>query len=277
MGINLTLRPGRWPFCSERWTIGALLDDGAVLLLGLGGIRTLGTHWGRISAELYRPGLPVIEGHTPVRVIRGGGNVLQCGPARIDHNRLYFTTPGLSGQLTFSPRYPAARLEETILKDGDRALQWGVEIPDADVRGQLQWPGGALSVSGRGFRDRIYSDLLPWRAHFHAVRWGRTVTPNHAAIWMEGRAPEGTTRVTWCDGATADSSPPQVAPKSVRPLSGTAEVDPEAEAERLGHLRPLIARLSGKAVEHRQTGTADLHGETGVALLGSVHWESPSF
>ena len=59
----------------------------------------MGFQWAQITAELHRPKYTIISGEAEVRVIRGGGEVLQCGSARIDQNKLYFETPTLTGQL----------------------------------------------------------------------------------------------------------------------------------------------------------------------------------
>jgi hypothetical protein len=231
----------------------------------------MGAPRARVEAELHRPGLPVVRGAAPARFFAGGGGILQCGSARIDHDKLYFETPGLSGQLSFKPRFPPTQLQDTLLKDGDRKLQWLVEIPDADVSGRITWPGGSLNVEGRGYRDRFYYDMLPWRTPIKTLQWGRAVTQNNTAIWMEGTTPEGLTRAMWYNGERTQPNQPVVHTESMRVLSKDDMVT--LRGARGGVMRPLLSRLSGHPVEVRQAGVATLGGEGGVALLGSVHWE----
>lgn len=271
MVINMKLRPARWPFSLEKWYIGTLLSDGSVLHISLGGPRIMGAPFARVEAELHRPGLPVVRGTARARFLAGGGGVLQCGSARIDHDKLHFETPGLSGQLSFTPRFPPTRLQDTLLQDGERKLQWLVEIPDADVTGRITWPGGSLSVDGRGYRDRFYYDMLPWRTHFKDLKWGRAMTQNNTAIWMEGTTPRGRTRAMWHNGEHSEGARPEVHTESMRVLSKEDVVT--LHGAHLGVMRPLLSRLSGQPVEVKQAGVATVGGEGGVALLGSVHWE----
>lgn len=271
MVINMKLRPARWPFSLEKWYIGALLSDGSVLHISLGGLRIMGVPLARVEAELHRPGLPLVRGTTPARFLAGGGSVLQCGSARIDHDKLHFETPGLSGQLSFKPRFAPTQLQDALLQDGERKLEWLVEIPDADVSGRITWPGGSLNVDGRGYRDRFYYDMLPWRTHCKDLKWGRALTQSHSAIWMEGITPMTRTRAMWRNGERCEDNPPVVQNESMRVLSKDDVVN--LHGSQLGVMRPLLSRLSGHPVEVKQTGVASLGGERGVAILSSVHWK----
>lgn len=270
MATNLALRPARWPLSLEKWYIGTLMADGSILLIYLGGIRAIGTQWARVTAELHRPNKDVVRGCTPAKIVRGGGRVLQCGSARIDHDKLYFETPQLSGQLTFNPRYPPTQIKEALLEDGDRKIQWYVEIPDADVEGRITWPGGYQDIVGRGFRDRVYYDMLPWRPHFKELRWGRAVTENHAAIWMEGQTPKGFFRATWHNGNLYESDQPLVQMQKMRTISRSDVVT--LSGLHLGLAGPLLAKLSGHPIEIKQAGEAVLHSEVGVCIIGDLRW-----
>jgi hypothetical protein len=269
----VNLRPGarRWPFTLEKWYVDVLLPDGAVLLVYLVWLRVLGVARTRIAAELFRPGLPVVRGDSPAARLAGGEGWLDLGAARIDGEVLSFHTPGISGRLAYAPRHPAAELGHPLLADGARRLDWTVEVPDADVEGELAWPGGRLPVRGRGYRDRVWLDLLPWRLPLRELSWGRIAAGPRATTWAVARlSGGGECSAAWADGRAipAASRPGTLGEPRVLVESKVADLP----GLRLGALRPVLRRLSRDPREVKWACPASIDAFTGVAIHERVRW-----
>jgi len=268
--VNLAPRGGRGPFVLEKWYADTLMPDGSVLLLYLGWMRVLGVPVARCTAELFRPGAQPVRGDAPAPAISGGPGRLDFGPARIDGDLLQWQTEGLSGVLRFSPRHPSIALREPFLELGGRRLLWTVEIPDADVDGELRWPGGRLRVRGRGYRDRVWHDLLPWRFPVRELRWGRSAAGLHACTWVAARTENGKISARWEDGKLISGEAPGPRLGSPRVLVESAVAD--IEGLRLGALRPLLRRLTGDPYEVKWAAPATLRGAAGWAVHEVVRW-----
>jgi hypothetical protein len=275
--MDLTLRSPRFPSTVEKWYIDTLLEDGAVLLVYLGVLTLFGVRLARLTAELFPPHGPVVRGSATVRHIRSDGNTLQFGPATLIGDHLRFQTDSLSGDLLYQPRYPPCLLRAPFLTDGLRTLHWAVEIPDADVRGTLAWSGQTLTVAGRGYRDRVWFDFLPWRFPVRDLEWGRAIAGDHAATWVRAETKHGLIAASWLDGrilATGQSSAP---PAAVHLASGRVFLDADVaalEGLRLGALRRLFGRLSGDLHETKWQAPCTIDGVEGLAIHERVQWRA---
>ena len=268
--MNLALHPGRWPFFLEKWYIDTLLADGTVLLIYLARMQVFGVPVARVTAELFRPGEAIVRGDASATAVRGDGARLEFGPATIDGDSLAWRTAGLSGELSMKPRHGPAVLRSPFLCAGDRRLDWIVEIPDADVTGRVTWPGGALDVEGRGYRDRVWFDLLPWRFPIERLVWGRAFAGPHASTWVEATTPEGAVGARWDDGAVGDTAGARPEMSGERVLLESAVVD--LEGLRFGPIRPILRRLTRDPREIKWAAQCDLHGESGRAIHEVVRW-----
>jgi len=267
--VSLALRGGRGPFVLEKWCVDVLAPDGTVLLVYLGWMRVLGAPLARVTAELFRPDGSVVRGHAKARVIRAAADRLEFGPATLRADSLSWRTPGLSGELRFSARHPAATPRDPFLEDGGRRLLWTVEVPDADVEGELRWPGGATALEGRGYRDRVWFDLRPWRFPIRELRWGRAVSASHATTWVAARTGHGEIAATWTDGAVAQGArEPEFGPGRVLVEGRVADLP----GLRFGVLRPLLRRLTRDPREVKWAGPATLAGEPARAVHERVVW-----
>jgi hypothetical protein len=269
--LDLGRGPNRWPVTLEKWYLDALLPGGVALLVYLGRLRLAGIELRRVSAELYRPGKAPQRGAAAAPRCTGGSGRLDFGLARIDGEWLAFETPGLSGELRYSPRYPPIEPRRPFLKSGHRRLLWSVEVPDADVAGRLTWPGGGLRIAGRGYRDRVWTDLLPWRFPIRRLVWGRAAAGRHAAFWVEADTAQGRVAARWLDGAALPAdSPWPVRLGAPRVLVESAVAD--LEGLRLGAVRPLLRRLSGDPFEAKWSAPAVVLGDPGAAVHEVVVW-----
>jgi hypothetical protein len=268
--VNLALRGGRGTFLLEKWYADVLLDDGSVLIVYLAWMRVLGVPVARASAELHAVGRPPVIGHATARDVKGSDGALAFGPARIEGRTLAWETDGLSGTLRYEPRHPSVTLREPFLESGARRLLWTVEVPDADVSGELRWPGGGLAILGRGYRDRVFFDIPPWRFPIRELRWGRAVAGPHACIWNTAVTADGTITARWQDGriVAAEDALPELT--DTRVIVSTAVAD--IEGLRLGWLRPLLRRLTRDPREMKSASAVRLEGEPGRAVHEVVRW-----
>lgn len=273
--MNLTLHPSHFPTSLEKWYIDVLLDDGAVLLVYLGMLSVSYARVARVTAELYLPDGIGPHGSASAYHIEGGEGILHFGSATIAGDRLSFVTPGLSGKLTYHPRHSPCTLREPFLAEGNRALHWSVEIPDADVTGTLRWPGGARAIAGRGYRDRVWFDFPPWRFPIQELIWGRAAAGNHAATWVHATTDQGTVAASWLDGRMAlikdDSGLPAEVTLGPERIFLDADVA-SMEGLRLGALRGLLRRFSGDPHQTKWQAPCAIAGERGVAVHEVVRW-----
>lgn len=275
--MDLTLHPARFPATLEKWYIDALLDDGTVLLVYLGALTLFRVRFARVMAELFSPGGPVARGSASARQIVGGENTLHFGPATLAGDRLRFATAGLSGDLVYQPRHQPFMLREPFLARGDRTLHWSVEIPDADVTGTLRWPGGALAVTGRGYRDRVWFDLAPWRFPIQELVWGRAVAGEHAATWVRAATDQGNVAASWLDGRVAPADGVGDLPPGVVIEPGRVFLDADVaalEGLRLRALSGLLRRLSGDIHEIKWQASCTIAGIQGMAVHEVVRWRN---
>lgn len=272
--MNLTPARPRGVFFLEKWYADVLLEDGGVLIVYLARLRVLGLPLGRVAAELYPCQGDPVRGAARARRWAGGEGWLRAGPARIDGERLSFRAGALEGELRYLPRHPPAVLREPFLQEGPRSLRWTVEVPDADVTGSLQGPGGRLPIAGRGYRDRVAFDLRPWRFPIRTLHWGRAAAGPHAVTWVCARTRDGgEVKGRWCDGRVAagdDEGWQEPALGEPRPLVESRVAD--LEGLRLGALRPLLRRLTLDPHERKFAAAAAIAGHAGRAVHEVVQW-----
>jgi hypothetical protein len=267
--IDLSPARGRWPFLLDKWYLDVLADDGAVLLVYVGRLRVGRLELRRVTADLFAPGRAPISGSAPAAPLAGGPGWLDAGAARLDGDRLAFTTAPLSGTLRFRPRAPPPPPAGPLLVAGPRRLAWRIEVPDADVDGELRTTGGVLPLRGRGYRDRVTFDLVPWRFPLRALRWGRAAAGPHACVWMEAETADRRISSRWLDGR----SDPERWPVEV----GEGRVVSEARVADvpglgLGPLRPVLRRLFRDPREVKVAGPAVVLDVPGRSIREEVTW-----
>lgn len=273
--MNLSLHPMRFPATLEKWYIDTLLDDGAVLLIYLGMLSVSYLRAARVTAELFLSDGSGPHGSVNANHLSGGENILHFGSATIAGDRLSFVTPGLSGELTYHPRYPPFALREPFLAEGNRSLHWLVEIPDADVTGTLRWPGGERAIAGRGYRDRVWFDFPPWRFPIHELIWGRAAAGNHAATWVRAITDQGIIAAAWLDGQLAPIADDSGLPAEVTLGASRIFLDTDVvsmEGLRLGVLRGVLRHFSGDPHQTKWQAPCVIAGERGVAVHEVVRW-----
>ena len=261
----------RWPFALEKWYIDTLMPDGSVLLVYLARLRLFGIGMARVTADLFAPGQPARHGSATARRVERTPERLSFGPAQIRGETLHWSTPGLSGELAFVPRHPPVTLLDPFLEDGGRRLLWTVEIPDADVEGEIRWPGGGSMVRGRGYRDHVWFDFLPWRFPIRELRWGRAVGENTMATWVSAETGKGAAVACWMDGQPVRGGMPaglELGPPRVLVESAVFDL----EGLHLGLLRPLLRSVSGDPFEVKWWAPATIHGRRGIAVHEVVRW-----
>lgn len=271
-GVNLAPRRPRGAFFLEKWYADVLLPDGGVLIVYLARLRALGIPIGRVTVELHpRLGAPV-RGDSPARRWRGGEGWLQAGPARIDGELLAFRAGGLEGELRYVPRQPPAVLRDPFLQEGSRSLCWAVELPDADVSGVLRAAGASWRIEGRGYRDRVWFDLRPWRFPLRELRWGRAAAGPHACTWVSARTRSGEVSGRWCDGRVLGEGEDGAALSLGDPRVLVESRVADLEGLRLGALRPLLRRLALDPHERKCAAPARIAGHEGRAVHEVVRW-----
>jgi hypothetical protein len=255
--LDLSLRSPRFPVSLEKWYVDVLFDDGAVLLVYLVRLHFFGVRMARVTAELFEEGR-VIRGDAAASRIEGGPDWLRFGGASIEGDRFRFSTPGLEGDLVYRPRHDPFTLRDPFVTDGDRALTWRVEIPDADVEGTLRWPGGLRTVRARGYRDRVHFDIPPWRFPIERLVWGRAIAGEHATTWVEADTARGRIADRWA------SSEQRLELDEPRVLIDAHVLGLPTLG--LSWRRALLEPLSGDPHERKMAAPCRLGGEQGVAI-----------
>ncbi|MBT3223491.1 MAG: hypothetical protein HN348_30840 [Proteobacteria bacterium] len=268
--MNLALQPPRWPFTIEKWYIDTLMEDGTVFLLYLGQMSLFGVRWARLTAELFQPDQPAIQGHASASGLKGEEDRLSCKAATLDGNNLRFETPNLKGELQFTPLHGPMTLHDPLLQSKDKRLTWAIEIPDAEVTGRLIWDGGELEVKGRGYRDRVRSELLPWAFPIFTLRWGRAAAGPNAVTWLRADTRDGIIVTGWKNGQRCDTAFDSVGIEDTEPFLDSKIVELQGLASKW--MRPMLRRVSGDPHEVKYRATASLSGHTGRAVHEIVHW-----
>ena len=158
---------------------------------------------------------------------------------------------------------------DPLFRDGRRQLRWIVEVPDAEVEGELEWDSRRLAVSGRGYRDYLALDLLPWRVPLRELRWGRAACGEHARCWASQRLGNGVREGTWSDGSvTPGYEPPPLEHERVIQQGPVADLP----VMRIGPLRSILQRLARDPHQTRIVARTTLGGEPGWAVQEVVRW-----
>jgi hypothetical protein len=132
-----------------------------------------------------------------------------------------------------------------------------------------------MAVQGRGYRDRVWFDVLPWRFPIARLAWGRAVAGGHAAVWTRATTAHGLVAAAWLDGQTVDSGPDEAPPAGVRLGPPRVILDADVanlEGLRIGPLRGLLGWLSGTPHETKWQAPCTIAAERGVAIHEVVTW-----
>jgi hypothetical protein len=254
----------------DKWYVDTLLADSSVLLVYLGRIIVAGVPLLRVTSDLFLPDGTRISGSSIGLRFSCAPGRLRCGPATIEVERLRFETTTLSGDLTFSARDKPFYVRDPFLSRGEHRLSWQVEVPDADVRGELRSAGRRVEIEGRGYRDRVWLDFPHARVPLRTLRWGRAIAGPHAATWVTAETDRETISLGWQDGVMLDGPPPTLALSEERSLVHGPVVD--LEGLRLGPLRPLLRLCTHNPVQHKWAARAKLGGVDGRAVHELVSW-----
>lgn len=265
----LSATEGRAPFFLEKWYVDLISDDGTMLIVLLGQIRALGLRRARLTAELHRPDGSAVRGAAQIGGIASTGSSRIFRGGSLEPEILVWETPNLSGELYHTARYQTAYTSDPLLIDGTRQLRWIVEMPDADVRGELRVGSESFSVTGRGYRDYLALDLLPWRVPLRHLEWGRAACGEHAAWWIRMQLTNGVIEGTWSDGTVMHrQDPPILAAQRVIQQGHVADLP----VLRIGWLRSVLRRLARDPHLTRVVGRAHLEGTPGWAVQEVVRW-----
>jgi len=252
----------------EKWYIDTLLDDGGVLIVYLLWMRNAGIASAEVRAELHTAEGSVHKGRARAPRVAGGER-LDFGSARLEGEQLVWDTPGLSGSLTMTPRHPAVQLCDPVFDDGRQCVRWTVEVPDADVRGHVRLPGMERAIRGRGYRDRVYCNVIPWRFPMRSLRWGRAAAGRHASIWFAARTTDGAVSARWDDGVGGGGEAPPTA-RGARLLLD--ERLAETSSPPLAPLRAFARWLLSDPHQRRWTAETSISGASGHAIYEEVLW-----
>ncbi len=265
----LTATAARAPFFLEKWYVDTLLEDGSILIVLLGRLRALALGRSRLTAELHRSDGTSVHGSASVGAIRRSGAGCAFDGGRLEPTELAWRTPALSGRLHFMPRYAGTHMGDPLVRDGRRRLRWIVEVPDADVTGELEWNGRQLAVRGRGYRDYLGLDLLPWRMPLRELHWGRAACGAHACCWVRQRLESRVLEGTWRDGTmTSGYEPPTLEHERVIQRGPVADLP----VMRIGVLRSVLRWLARDPQQSRAVSRAILNGQPGWAVHEVVQW-----
>lgn len=260
------------PITLLKWYTDVLLDDGAVLLVYQGVVHAFGVRIARATAELFRPTRECVRDRSRNSVVDITGDHSAIGSVRFDARGLTFATERLSGTLSFTEVASPLTLLRPFLTDGRRSLDWHVEVPDAHVEGALVVDGAQRRVRGRGYRDRVTTDIAPWRLPIRALSWGRAVGGRHRASWVDASLRDGSHRIASFVDETVRHDvpgvPPEVALDDGRVLL-SARVMTHAPLA-LGALRALGRLAYGDPREEKRAGRARVVGEAGFAIWETV-------
>ena len=260
--------PLRSGFAIEKWYADAFLDDGSLLIVTLGRLRLLGVQFDRLSVELHRPGGGRIVASGGLGPGRWAGSVLRYRFAELGPRQLRWNLPGCGGSLAFTSRYPCFTPRDPVLQRGRRRLRWIVECPDGEVQGELLLPSGRVAVRGRGYRDYVVLDLLPWALRGCELRWGRSVSHETAQVWFRLATPADTVTATWLNGVVQHDGPlPMLAQERVLSEAPLADLP----LMRIGPVRWLLSHLAGRPELVRKTA-ASVSGMPCRAVDELVTW-----
>jgi hypothetical protein len=270
--MDFSLRRPRFPTTLEKWYVDALFDDGTVLIVYMGCLWLAGRRVARVAATLFRADGSTVSGDAVARDVRGGPDELRFGPASIRGDAFRFDTRELAADLEYRPRYEPCTLRAPFIEEAGRELTWVVEIPDADVRGTLRVGGETFTVAGRGYRDRVAFDLLPWRFPIRTLEWGRAVAGPHAATWVRASTARADVAAAWKDGREVTTPAAGIVIGDSRVL-----VDGDVlglDNLRLGVVRPWLARLAGHPRQTKLGARCTIDGIDGHAVHERVTWRS---
>lgn len=253
-----------------KWYIDTLLDDGTVLLVYLGKITLAGVPLVRVTADLFSPLGRVSSSAAGGLLLEQGPCAVRCGSAEIQGDELRWETPAISGRLRFAARHAPVTLRQPFLSQAGRSLEWCVEVPDADVIGELKVEGRVQHIQGRGYRDRVSFDIAPWNLPLRRLHWGRVAAGPHAATWVQADTADGRIEAGWHDGALIPSRPPQLELRGERELLAGPVVD--LEGLHLGPLRPLLRAITRNPFQRKWTALAVLQGAVGHAVHETVEF-----
>ena len=271
-GGLVDLQPGRrhWPFTLEKWYADVLLPDGTVILVYLVQFRALG-----FSRALVTANCPArVPGHSRRRsraAGRGGQGVARprCCPNR--RRGPVLRDSGLAGRLKYSARSPPAALGAPFVAQRQRTLEWTVEVPDADVEGEVAWPGGRLPIRGRGYRDHVWLDVLPWRMPLRGLAWGRVAAG--AARDDVDRRPAGGGRRSLRRLGRWEDNPGGGAPGHARRVTSPRRVGGGGPARpEPGGATPRLAAPGARPPRGEMACPATIGGHAGVAIHERVRW-----
>ncbi len=71
--------------------------------------------------------------------------------------------------------------EHVLWSDARGAVRWRVLASRAQVNGHIH----GHPFSGRGYAEKLTVTVAPWHLPLDALRWGRFVSPDHSAVWIE--------------------------------------------------------------------------------------------
>lgn len=169
-------------FALTKWYIDVVADDG----------RTAIAYWTSLRAgRLHHAVSGVLRAHhgpaTSRFTLRG------VIPPAFTADRLDWRCAPLGLHIQLERHLPA--ISARLLERSDGALDWCAEAPRARVRLTI----GREVVEGLGYAERLTMTLPPWTLPLTTLRWGRWLTPHHAATWIVWLG-DHPLNLVWLDG-----------------------------------------------------------------------------
>ena len=170
-------------FRLSKWYLDLVTDHGAVLILYAARLRWahVGLHYA--SVLHIEDGAVACDRTTFRRVDRP---LLESDLLTWSCDRL-----GVEGEW----RRDADPLDCTLADGPAGMIRWSCHMPRARAQVRI----GQRELCGFGYAESLCVTIRPSRLPFHELRWGRHLSPEHAAVWIEwDEAPE--THWAWIDG-----------------------------------------------------------------------------
>jgi hypothetical protein len=154
-----------------KWYLDLVTDQGTALIAYAASLEWTALRIQFASTLLARPDQPPVE--------RTAWS--QAALPELEGDRLSFKHQDL--QLVGEWRRRAAPIEATLLEDEAGRVHWACHLPAASATVTL---AGEV-LTGEGYAECLTFTRPPWTLPLRTLRWGRTVTPSHSAVWIDWR------------------------------------------------------------------------------------------
>lgn len=171
-----------------KWYLDVTCDDGSCVI---GYAATLDLEgWSLAYASL----LEAPEG-SAARV----ESTLRAAPFPTEDGASYvWSAPELAARGRWEPL--DAPVSATLLQTEEGAVRWDCRAPRARASVDV----GGRRYEGLGYVEVLSVGIAPWRLPLRELRWGRALSEDRSAVWIDWRADAHHRRWLWIDGRPAD-------------------------------------------------------------------------